>query len=722
MIALQSVAAGVLLVLALPAAAAGEASRTTPLSHFGAPAVIELRGDGATETVEFGGRSDEVVTRAVLHVRYAHSPALAPAISHIRLVLNDQVIGLLPVAADQAGKTVTRDVEIDPRLVVSFNRLAMGFVAAQGAAPADPARPGLWADVMGASELELQLQPLAVADDLAILPEPFFDKRDQRRATIPFVFAAQPSLETLRAAAVVASWFGQLARWRGARFPAQLDAQPPGHAVAFLTNSERPAALASIPQAAGPQLRMMTNPADGRSKLLLVMGRDGAELKAAADALVLGGAALSGAEVRVKRVEEKAPRAAYDAPALVRVDRPMQLGELIDWPGQLQAAGRPPALDPIKVDLRIPPDIAAWRSPGVPMRLKVNYTPPACAADATLEIGISDEMLQVVALRTERAPVAETRELFIPAYRLRPRAQLQFAFRFALKDEPSCREARNEPVKAAIAPDSTIDFSGFPLYTRLPNLAHFAALGFPFTRYADLSQTVVVLPEKPVAADIEAMLGLVGRLGESAGHPATRLRLATPKDEAQLAGVDLLLVGAPPQQSLLAKWSESLPGTLSGSTRGVGISRRPLDALYDWMGLGPPVDTAVMSQVTFEGSGPIAAVYGFESPISSGRSVVAVTAVVPDQLLRVLDALESSTQRKAVRGSVAFVLPGKVESMLVGRTYSHGFLPPWTGASDWIAAHPWLSAIFAALFLVSLAVVAWLVRQRLAAWRDKSRA
>jgi hypothetical protein len=151
----------------------------------------------------------------------------------------------------------------------------------------------------------------------------------------------------------------------------------------------------------------------------------------------------------------------------------------------------------------------------------------------------------------------------------------------------------------------------------------------------------------------------------------------------------------------------------------VGLSRRPLDAAYDWLGLGPPPDTTITSQVTFEGSGPIAAVYGFESPLSSGRSVVAVTAVVPDQLLRVVDALESSTQRKAIRGSAAFVLPGKVESVLVGRTYSHGFLPPWTGATYWIAAHPWLTAIFASMALAPIVALGWLLRRRLAARRDR---
>src|SRR5688500_5567815 len=160
---------------------------------------------------------------------------------------------------------------------------------------------------------------------------------------------------------------------------------------------------------------------------------------------------------------------------------------------------------------------------GVPLLLTLQYTPPACASDARLELGVNDELLQVITLRNAPEPITEVRELFVPSYRLRSRSQLQFGFRFPLKTDGACRDARPEIVKAVVSPDSSIDFSGFPHHAQMPTLNHFATIGFPFTRYADLSQTVVVLPDKPVAADIEAMLGLMGRMGESTGYPATRV-------------------------------------------------------------------------------------------------------------------------------------------------------------------------------------------------------
>lgn len=699
--ALQRAAAAILAAIALPAVAASAAApadstRRTPFTHFGAKEVLALRGDGAVTAIEFGSRADELVTRATFHFRYAHSPALAPG-SEIRLSLNDAPIGVLPIVADGSGAIAARAIEVDPRLIVGHNRLVMSLAATRGGAD-DAARPGLWAEASGASELEIAVQPLAVADDLAILPEPFFDRRDQRRVTIPFVLAARPSTATLRAAAVVASWFGQHASWRGARFPVQLDAPAPGHAIAFAANGERPAFLAALPPVPGPRLRLMTNPADGRSRLLVVMGRDGNDLKVAADALALGGVALAGAAVDVKPAGDPGPRAAYDAPRWVRLDRPMRLGELVEGPQQLQASGRPSELQAIRLDLRVPPDLVTSRGRGVPLLLKLQYTPPACTADANLDVSLDDEPLQVLPLSSAAAAATESREVLVPGSRLRGRNRLHLDFRFTPRDAAGCGEPQAPVVKAAVSADSTIDFTGFPHYARMPNLEHFASMGFPFTRFADLSQTVAVLPDNPAAADIEALLGIVARMGEATGYPATRLRIAAPRDEALLADADLLLIGATPQQALLVKWAAAVPAA------------------------GGPGRASPPSPVGFEGMGPVASLHGFESPLTSGRSVIAITALAPDQVLRVLDALDDRDMGKEVRGSAAFVFPYKVQSLVAGPAYSVGFLPPWTGAGDWLSRHPVVLGALAAAVLAGLAVAAWGLKRKSAAWRVRSRA
>src|SRR5258706_1345009 len=149
MIALQRVAASAIVALVPPASAAPapatapradrpaaapaasaapEITRRTPFTHFGSGPALQLRGDAATASLDFGSRADELVTRATLHLRYAYSPALAPGVSHIKLTLNDEVIGTLAVTAEDAGKPASQDVAIDPRLVAGNNKLTMSFI------------------------------------------------------------------------------------------------------------------------------------------------------------------------------------------------------------------------------------------------------------------------------------------------------------------------------------------------------------------------------------------------------------------------------------------------------------------------------------------------------------------------------------------------------------------------------------------------------------------
>ena len=81
--------------------------------------------------------------------------------------------------------------------------------------------------------------------------------------------------------------------------------------------------------------------------------------------------------------------------------------------------------------------------------------------------------------------------------------QLQFQFAFGYAKDGKCRADALDLTRAAIDPDSTIDLTGFPHYTAMPNLAYFANSGYPFTKYADLAETVVIMPDTPVVQDVE---------------------------------------------------------------------------------------------------------------------------------------------------------------------------------------------------------------------------
>ena len=73
------------------------------------------------------------------------------------------------------------------------------------------------------------------------------------------------------------------------------------------------------------------------------------------------------------------------------------------------------------------------------------------------------------------------------------------------------------------------------------------------------------------------------------------------------------------------------------------------------------------------------------------------------------------------KGSAAFFLPGRVESVIVGPTYYVGSLPPWTGAGYWISLHPEIAGISITLILAALGYAAYVAKNRVSAWRSRRR-
>lgn len=68
------------------------------------PGSMVLRGSHPEGAVEFGMRSDEVVAKALLNLDYTPSPSLLPVQSQLKVYLNDELMGVLPVTKEQLGK------------------------------------------------------------------------------------------------------------------------------------------------------------------------------------------------------------------------------------------------------------------------------------------------------------------------------------------------------------------------------------------------------------------------------------------------------------------------------------------------------------------------------------------------------------------------------------------------------------------------------------------
>lgn len=169
--------------------------------------------------LEFGVRSDEVVTQATLNLEFTPSPSLTPIESQLKIYLNDELMNVMAITREQLGKSNRIQLSIDPRYITDFNRLRLVFIGHYQGVCENPTNSALWLNIGKASSLDLRYQSLPLKNDLSHFPEPFFDTRDSQALTLPIVFAAAPNVEQQKAAAILASWFGQQAQWRGQHFP-----------------------------------------------------------------------------------------------------------------------------------------------------------------------------------------------------------------------------------------------------------------------------------------------------------------------------------------------------------------------------------------------------------------------------------------------------------------------------------------------------------------------
>jgi hypothetical protein len=684
--------------------------------QMGAWSSINLRGVDASRMLAFPVRPDEAVVAAKLSMAYDYSPALIPELSHLKVLLNERIVAVEALPKDK-GVGNTREYALDPRLFGENNNLRFNFIGHYTRQCEDPFHSSLWLTLSDVGRLELTLAPVSKIGDLKNLPFPFFDKRDNGPLKLPFVFAQAPSFSTLQSAGVVASWFGLQAGARGAQFPVLLDTLPDGNAVVFLQGNER---LKEFNSAGRSSVSIEPHPTNAHAKLLVVSGDSNEELARAARAIALFNTTLKGQRVNITQETETAPRKPYDAPAWIPIDRPVKLGELVRLE-ELRVQGYYPEV--VRVNYRVSPDLFTWRSPGVPFDLKYRATRLPLHNNSSLNINLNASFIQTLGLNwpdkkenaTEGAkPAAAGKDalqremLYLPPYAIGGRDQLQLSYSFDVRKEGECQNLPPENLQAAIDPESTLDFSHFPHYVALPNLAYFANIGFPFTRMADLSESAVVLPSVPNAHELSAYLTLMGKMGEATAYPALRHLVVAAADVANTASTrDLIVIGSERRQDLMAQWADFLPMVQKGNERRVrepSVAWRPA---YRWEQQDVQAKPQTKGNMNLSGSGGLTALMAFESPLAKGRSVVYLHADKAEELQKIADVLTDSERVSSIQGDFVVLNDKTVSHAQVSETYHVGTLPTLSKMRWFFQDQPMLLGFLALLACVLLAALVY---------------
>ena len=655
------------------------------LHQLGALGPLTLRGTSELQGVQFGIRADEVVTAATLNLSGAMSPALIPEFSNVTVTLNEQYVGTIPVNRDQP-RFENFTLPVSPVFFQDNNRLNFRFTGRYTPECNDPLSGLLWSTISDSSTLTLTLERLPPQRDLSRLPLPFFDPHEKTQLSLPFVLPSNPSNESLETAAIVSSWFGQLADFRGATFPVVSDAPSEGNAILIVTGSDRPANVV-LPPLNGPTLAVVPNPNDPSSSLLVIAGRNGSEAVAAAASLTLGSRTLSG-DASTVALPDVPKRVAYDAPAWIPADRAVRFGELVDA-SDLQGTGYVPGT--MRVPFRTAPDLYTWRNRAFPMDLRYR-APPGPIEDlavSRLDVGINDLYLASLPLAAEPSRSASwfsrlfnfgvtqpTSRVDVPVYQVFGQNDLQFFFDTRPLHRGDC-VAIPQDVRMAVDPDSTFDISRAYRFAELPNLAYFVSSGFPFSRLADMSETAVVLPNQPTPVEVGAFLDMMGRIGSLTGYPVVRLVVVKPDAINSVADRNILLMGTISRLGQAADLLKNSPYRINGNRLTIDVPNG-LDSVRRLFGDPQRADRTRAAAVLSSSAGPdTGALVGVQSPLNSSRSVVAMLGGSPAAIQTLVADLRDPDQAPLIQGDLALAGGGQVTSYRVGSEYTVGNLPFW---------------------------------------------
>ena len=628
---------------------------------------IKLQGNLATAYINFGSRLDEIVTNATLELSYMYSPILSPASSHVRILLNNHVLGYIAVEKDKGGIKQNLTFNLDPKFLSKFNTISFELVAHRDLNCVSEANSGLWFEIDNSSKLVTSAEPIPVKNDFIFFPKPFVDINDFGTIEVPFVYPETGIEDVLEASGIAASYFGTLTKWQELLFPVVINALPNKHAIVFATNKNRPDFLKNLPEVDKPTVQLISHPNNPFIKLLLVLGRDKQDLRVAIEGLTTGSSVLNGSYTQIEHPKEIAPRKPYDAVNWLQTEREIPLKELIQNKSELQVMGKTPP--EISIHFNIAPDLFTWRSKGIPLNIGYRYSPANKVDDSQLSILVNDIFLKGYGLTEKgvgggnegdkiRIPLVDDlvfgnkNEVLIPGFRLGDKNKLEFQYRFNKPEGGNCTDLTPTYMYGEIDSDSTLDLRGFPHYMAMPDIKSFINLGFPFTRLADLSETGIYISDKPSTAEISVYLKLLGAMGSSTGITATKFTLFHKAPFDDIEDKDLLIISLIPEESM-PKIEENWQSII-------------LDAINKKITLPSP-------EYVEGNDNQIGAILGFESPWQSNRSAVAIVASDATELKNVTANILSNNVK--LDGTASLFKGDDIVGLEDNKSYYIGQLP-----------------------------------------------
>lgn len=548
--------------VSMPGIASTLSDDTISVADMGQPNGLTLSGGQLQSGIEFTLPLNQVAITSRLHLALKVSPALAARDTNLRLMLNGQELGSVALSQANATDNVF-ELDIPSAMIVSNNNLSFSVNDENTLQCERDESDKYWVTVLPTSNLQFSSQILDTGRDLSRFPRPFYDPLTMKGSSVAFIFGQNVKSDAVAAASMLASYFGLRSNYRNVDFPVHLDEIPAQNGILFGGPGEKIAGI-TLPSVAGPTLQMIDNPFNPVFKLLLVVGRNTNELRQAAYRLISSPLPAKQDVIAVQN-QPIAPRKPYDAPRWIDTTKPVYFKDLAQGTAALTANGL--YHDGIRIGFRAAPDLFMWDGRFIPMAIGYRFPTETWIDEdqSQLSVTLNGTFLRNLPVNKHglvetvwRKLGGDTRQesfnLQLAPYLIYGDNQMEFYFSLKPKANAPCSLLTSNNIKSRIDPDSYIDLSNTHHFTLLPNLSYYIGAAFPFSRLADFSQTVMLLPAKPEAGEITALLAMAARAGNATGIPLTQVEVRLGLQDGgveKLADKDVLVFASLKQTQLV---------------------------------------------------------------------------------------------------------------------------------------------------------------------------
>jgi cellulose synthase (UDP-forming) len=650
------------------------------LRSLGQQRPIFLRGSESRAQLTFSIPVTKVVSNSTMMLHYSAPSQLRPRELMMNIMLNSTPIATVEVAP---GNNVSTLISIPSELLATENtvvfQLSGKCVSCTGGDAASP-----WTTIGIGTELSLNGTRLSIANELRLLPQPFFDRSVQRVWNLPFVLPANPDSTLLAAASVVASKFGELSDFRGVQFTVSRDQLTSGNCVIVATLGSPLLQRFDVAGINGPAIAMRNNPIDPFGKVLLILGSDSAQALTAARSFASGDFSRGGDTALLNSAKDFSTVEAYSAPRWHSNERPSGIGEYTT-----QESLRVYGSGSIDLFFRLPPDLYHVGRTEVPVQLKYQFGGIDPGTKGELAIRLNGVFIGSIQLSPEGAGVIHTDRVLLPVRSLNAYSNTITAdFLFEGNSSPS------NPQYGQILRETQLELVNVRHSTMMPKLELFSQAGYPFTIHSDLSNSVVVMPTTPGNAEIELLLNMMGFFGAQTGSPALLVTVTDPESVTHYANRDLVVLGSVFDQPLVTSWSRSLPIQVTEAGARLGLPTSWMERVQPDSPINAmdrQLATSLLSQdAVIDGY-----VEGFESPLNPGHSVVMLIPRDPNNT-SVLSTLFAPSIRKGnVYGTVSIAQNGIFQSFHIAQnTYRAGRLSAFDFTMLTFTRYYWFIPVF----------------------------